>query len=286
MKYLLCFLLPFFVVPVHADSVTFDQDKDFVLVGFDYWLNETDNQAQGTKDDFVRAAADIFQSYQSEGIPFEGFKHSKAGLRSCFRLIELTMLVYKEAALHSVDFEDFYQVIDRQFITLRSAVAYSESYEQLSSRIEEGVADAIQDIRNGGVIDGTAIEFKYIYFFALKWDEIFTDSLDKGTVSSTSDVIALANEAMLETSKTVKPVSERATNVARLIVESKIQILESSARCTTSVERMAEIANPHLVKINESMESGLLAKSISGIRKDVSAVLQTALDQLQSCSRK
>ncbi len=263
------------------EEITFEDDKQFLLIGHDLWQYEVDEVETKTTSEFIQRSKVIYEKYRTGEMSFKNFKHTEMGVESFLFLLEETFKIYEAAEANSKTLEDFHEIINRQFIGLRQAIIDSFSHEDLRKNIPQATLAAVNDILNNGSSEGTGSELQFVYLFIYSWEDILVKKEAESPVQSGSEYVARSIAALEEVEKKINAPSERSMETAVFSTKHLIEVLKASAQCAKDLPDFWNLANTYLVGINEAIEEGLVKdKSLKRIEEKVKAATEKALENI------
>lgn len=286
-KVIFVVLMTLFTNFVGADqTATFSEDRSFVMAGPEFWQSEVLEHEVQTTSDFIQKSQELYEKYQKEGVPFSQFAHSEQGLKGLFFYFEEILKVYKIAEAHTKSFDEFFDLMDRQFITLRVAVMSSDDYQTLHDKILRAVEQVKEDILSNGDANGTAAELQFVYLFVYNFEERLSKEEESKPVSSGKEFAELAKNIFADMKDKESAPSDRSMETAVFAVEKIVDIFVASAHCATDLDEYGKLINTHVEGVHKGIEQGLVQdKSLEAVKTKAGAAAEQALKIINQCGR-
>ncbi len=273
---------------VAAQTISFQEDLNFIQVGFDVWDGETLNTNPQSTNDYIETSKRILMKYKSGNISFKQFKHTKKGFETLVSILEKMLSVYDEAQNHTKSVMDFIDLLDRERVGIRMAMNNSTSFEELQSNVNTAIQNAIQDIKNNGQVDGSIRELQFVYLFKYEWEDVIIKTENEGTpIASGDEYVALSEKMFKQIKDEAVAPSDESLKTAEFVVSRTIDVFKAANHCSKTLEGFLNLVNKHLPLINKAVEEGIsLDKSLKIITQKVELASKSSIDEMKSCSNK
>lgn len=274
---------------VHSTSnATFEDDKEFVQVGFDLWEIEIQNSSPQTVQEHIDRARELVAQYRAGDLSFGDFKHSPRGLELLFHVFDATDRVFLAAQKKTSELPEFLEILEAQLIGLRWAIQSGVSHDQLAQAFDAAVLQAVQRIESVPQSGGTALELRFVYTFKYAWEDRIMREEAANPPSSSTAYVTLAQRVLKSLQDEVQggTPSQRSYEVAVFVVEQIIEIMKAASHCNRALPDFIEMTGKHLTRINQAFDQALAQeRSLKMVRERVAAEAAVALGELSGCSR-